>query len=949
MTRKVTYSLGTVPKIQKEIKQLLRQKEFALAHGDNEEYLKSTIALVENFSGTEDWYLIFNVWPKTVQHANELLKYAKKAKDLDNELFMGDYELAINFGNEWSGLAQKLGQDDEHMDATMELALAYIVKGENTNVKSNFTLAQQLLARAGNLLKVLKISSDEKERIKGDLLINMGITEKYLDNIDRSIELISRALELHKKKRRLVESAIANCNLALCYDLKREYEKALKYGLDDQKLRHEMNDRIDESKAMWENVLRYEKLFLFQEAKDLLKTYTSMAKEDDARELLPEEKMDNLNRMLENLDKIKILGVRIDRTDKKSNARAKAGYYEERGKLKLDCGMGKAAAQDFLHQKKICMDLKSSPETISKILINLGKSVLLDGKYAESERYLSEGLKYFRGPAQEEIEIRFQLYEAMSDPGFGNSRQPYENQLEKIVVLCQEVNNLVDEEAACLKLRELHLYYNLQDLVNIDDLRLKRIRNKMPDTNESQDSEVYTDNIEIQDSLEDDIYRTKSTKRIEKTVLPSPAQNNQPSTMKKRKIAGFDQVYSDNIANEMQVDDPIQFSSQDSSINPPKAETKTARRIRSISVDSTPPASPKRIPIRTISPDSTQSTSSIVLANRYHNRVIDSSSSLEERSGKTAGKIKVRSSETSLDELNEKFNQDFESVIESYTPAIVNDEIVTVLGTPREKDSIDHSNKLEKAVRTHGFDDGVDEPLAKSAKQRNRNSDSPKSEPAIPHSYEKKPRKSSIMVNSCKSVETASFNREILSTLELVQETAPVCRESSQTSNESRIAIPNSFEYNYSPDLQSNLPLRSNSLQPNQQTPPRKRNLSGSFTSPSSIPKTPVINRTANTPEPHRLSYTPVKNFQPSKIRKIQVEYTTPKKSNSKFTIPYYNGPNGTPKTFKWLLDETRRRYIDRHDVPGRIDKLVNEEGEVLCSWDVIEHMVEENEKVKAI
>ncbi|KAJ3322613.1 hypothetical protein HDV06_002827 [Boothiomyces sp. JEL0866] len=954
MTRKVTYSLGTVPKIQKEIKQLLRQKEFALAHGDNEEYLKSTVALVDNFSGTQDW-------PKTIQHANELLKYSKKMKDQEKELFMGDYELAIKFGNEWSELAQYLQQEDEHVDSLLELALAYIVKGENTGVTSNFTFAQQLLTRANNLLRLLKIPSDEKERIKGDLLVNLGITEKYMGNID---------------KKRIEESAVAYCNLALCYDLKREYEKALKFGLEDQRLRHEMNDRIEETKSMWENILRYEKLFQFQEAKNILKTYISMVKEDDAQDLLADanDKMEFLNHLLENMDKIKILSVRIDRTDQNKNARAKAGFLEERGMLKLECGMGKAAAQDFLMQKKICTDLRSSTEVIGKILLNLGsillilgKSVLLDDKYPEAERYLTEGLKTFKGPTHEEIDIRFRLYEAMTASGFGSSRQPYENQLEKIVLLCQEIGNLQDEEMACMKLRELHLYYNLQDLVNIDDLRIKRIRNKLPLSSESQDSDIQEE-IEYSNSMDEDFQLTKSPKRMKKEIPQSPVSAEETemalASTKRRKIAGFEQVYDENEAIEnMVADDPIQVSSQDSfiSINIPKNKQKGTRRVRTISVDSSPAVSPEtpRKANRAISPVSSETTtSSAILGNtRNLNRVVESSSSLEERSGKVPHKLQTIDSKLSHDEdLNEKFHQDFESAIESYNVQVINE--ATILGTPRERDSIECSEKqkVPKKPDSQGFDDDLDEPLVKPKRQLSGYTSSPRM-----NTPEDIPVVNFIPDKAVGESGKTGFSLEMRNsntapkTLEIVHDTAPRYQHVSETSSESRMQIPSSLDYSCSPDLQSNVPPRTDtreSIPGTEQTPPRKSKSFMSQSSPikaDSLPRTPRINRKAHTPDLHRTEFTPVQQYKPTKIRKIQVEYSTPKKSHSKFTIPYYNGPNGTPKTFKWLLEETRRRYIDRHDVPGKIEKLVNQEGEVMCSWDVIEHMIEENEKVRAI
>lgn len=291
-----------------------------------------------------------------------------------------------------------------------------------------------------------------------------------------------------------------------------------------------------------------------------------------------------------------------------------------------------------------------------------------------------------------------------------------------------------------------------------------------------------------------------------------------------------------------------------------------------------------------------------------------------------------------------------------------NVDIVTIPGTPREKDSIENSNRRSNSVKTtaHGFDDDVDEPLAKPKRQRTGYTSSPRTDPSQESQSDQGTAaiggalaNNQILVDS-KNIETQKSDI-ILKTLEIVQDTAPKYHPVSETSSESRMPIPNSLDYSCSPDLQSNVPPRLESKEnilSNQQTPPRRSYSMLSQSSPISadlLPRTPVINRKSKTPDPHRSQFTPVQQYHPTKIRKILVEYSTPTKSKSKFTIPYYNGPNGTPKTFKWLLEETRRRYIDRHDVPGKIDRLVNEEGEVLCSWDAIEHMIDENEKVRAI
>ena len=43
--------------------------------------------------------------------------------------------------------------------------------------------------------------------------------------------------------------------------------------------------------------------------------------------------------------------------------------------------------------------------------------------------------------------------------------------------------------------------------------------------------------------------------------------------------------------------------------------------------------------------------------------------------------------------------------------------------------------------------------------------------------------------------------------------------------------------------------------------------------------------------------------------QKIRVIVTNPSQEDETFAIPCISGPSGTPKTVRWLMDETSRRY----------------------------------------
>ena len=84
--------------------------------------------------------------------------------------------------------------------------------------------------------------------------------------------------------------------------------------------------------------------------------------------------------------------------------------------------------------------------------------------------------------------------------------------------------------------------------------------------------------------------------------------------------------------------------------------------------------------------------------------------------------------------------------------------------------------------------------------------------------------------------------------------------------------------------------------------------------------------------------------------RNIKIEFTTPGKSRSAFfSIPYEDGPTGTPRTVRWLLKEARSRYSDMYDAdPNDISRL-ELKGEPLCTRDVLLHVLEDSEVVKIV
>ncbi|KNC99552.1 uncharacterized protein SPPG_04941 [Spizellomyces punctatus DAOM BR117] len=87
---------------------------------------------------------------------------------------------------------------------------------------------------------------------------------------------------------------------------------------------------------------------------------------------------------------------------------------------------------------------------------------------------------------------------------------------------------------------------------------------------------------------------------------------------------------------------------------------------------------------------------------------------------------------------------------------------------------------------------------------------------------------------------------------------------------------------------------------------------------------------------------------------KIRVVIKDPQEKDEIFAISCPNGPNGTPKTIGWLMDEARRRYNDIYHTKPPILKFVTtdpetSEEETLGKEEVISHILVNKQKVIAI
>jgi tetratricopeptide (TPR) repeat protein len=149
----------------------------------------------------------------------------------------------------------------------------------------------------------------------------------------------------------------------------------------------------------------------------------------------------------------------------------------DRGKERLNLGLGTAAVEDFEEQRKIGEnELKCMPEQLSKVYANLGKSYKLENRWVEAEQYLRKSLKPFNGSNEDKCEILKAIFEVIKCQNYGNHFRRVYTILDDINNLAAEMEDLDLQEEALENMQVICKHFGKRDELRIVDVRLKRVR-----------------------------------------------------------------------------------------------------------------------------------------------------------------------------------------------------------------------------------------------------------------------------------------------------------------------------------------------------------------------------------------------------------------------------------------------------------------------------------------
>lgn len=173
------------------------------------------------------WYYIYN-------HPDTARAYYEKSLQLYSKLGQPDQVIAVNhelasveyalgnYDNALKRLDQNLDRLKSHVHDSLDLVLAYTLKGTINNQKGHYDLALTDVSKALEILRNL----NEPLRL-ADALNLMGGVEFYLENFQKSIEYNEQALKVYRDQNDQLFEAQALNDIGNAYYYLKDYEQAI--------------------------------------------------------------------------------------------------------------------------------------------------------------------------------------------------------------------------------------------------------------------------------------------------------------------------------------------------------------------------------------------------------------------------------------------------------------------------------------------------------------------------------------------------------------------------------------------------------------------------------------------------------------------------------------------------------------------------------------------------
>jgi tetratricopeptide (TPR) repeat protein len=238
------------------------------------------------------------------------------------------------------------------------------------------------------------IALNEREKRIGSakISLNEGIIYKNKGKVDEALKIMKIALKTNVEMNYIEGQAITLRNICYCCDDFKQFEAAIPYSEREIQIVTKLKDFDRMVEILWENVLRYEHILKYEEAKSLCLKYKLEASKhgvfdedkytakiteiEEKRKLI--FKLAPLSAKIENIKDLKILH----------------NLYEERGKIYLDLKRGNLAQNDFKAHKIIGEKLKLDNSKLCKSLLYMGESNYICGDKKSALHNLKTGLQY---------------------------------------------------------------------------------------------------------------------------------------------------------------------------------------------------------------------------------------------------------------------------------------------------------------------------------------------------------------------------------------------------------------------------------------------------------------------------------------------------------------------------------------------------------------------------
>ncbi|KAJ3127886.1 hypothetical protein HK100_009490 [Physocladia obscura] len=413
-----------------QVKRLVRTAEAAEAQKQFAASAAARQRLVRLFEAAADA-------AKIVRHANALLSCAahikgeqRKAHEASAILSIGrallssaDFDEAISYFDRYLLFSGAFADESQNREisftAQFNLGLALLQRGEFKDDAGDKSCLLDFEASNKRFLSLYARFEKEKTSpsVRGDVLMNLGITFGLLGRLDKALSALEKALKIARDSGDLDSVSSAYVNLGGLFRRAGRLDKALEYLRKEQLVRKELNDIDGMAEAQFEIVNLLHQMHKYADAMSGVKVYLDMTKRLASNDL--RDRGHDLQREIEasisTLSQITTLhNSLISARSRRAGKRAEFRILLEIANLRMSLRLFTEARKDYETLDLITKAIPVSAEELDQVTLGFADANVGCGTHAPAAVMYRSLCQRWVGLTKARAEVLWKLADCLS-------------------------------------------------------------------------------------------------------------------------------------------------------------------------------------------------------------------------------------------------------------------------------------------------------------------------------------------------------------------------------------------------------------------------------------------------------------------------------------------------------------------------------------------------------